>query len=1113
MLAILVGVTAAGWLLSEYYLSRINQQWAVQLAEQRVLFDKQRILQPMLTEIELARALAAEPAILDLAMNEHDPVIRQKAVQIMEQYRHKFSDHSYFAAIGASGHFYFSSDDNPLTSPRPNYTLSSSKASDQWFFAAMTSGRDYQVNVDSNTRLDVSKVWVNVLIKRGTQVLGVIGTGIDINTFIKQTVDVNQTGLYNIFVDGDMAIQLDQDPSRMDYASIGKENSQRAKLDVLFKNPADIVNLRQVMRQLKNSDGKVVTLVVNFKGEDHLLGVAYMPRLNWFDLTLMSNKTLPAFTESAFVPLLFGLLFLLALLAVSIALHYWVLSPIAKLRGAMLEMQQGNYETNPPLVGSGELYDLSLKFKAMVEYVRHANNVLQYKDSQRTQFEQFRSDILERLTGDEPLDDVLKAIVLGVEQLNPKMMCSILLLNADGKHLGNIVAPSLPAFYNEAIEGIEIGIGVGSCGTAAFTAKLVIVDDIASHPYWADYIELAQAAGLNACWSQPILSSSAQVMGTFAIYHSDVHTPLATDILMIEQAARLASIAIQRKQAENELKIAATAFESQTGLIVTNASNIILRVNQAFTKITGYSALEAVGESPRFLHSGRQDEAFYQEMWESVDAKGTWEGEIWNRRKNGEIYPQHLTISTVRNDAAIITNYVATITDITQSKAASDEIKSLAFYDPLTKLPNRRLLLDRLTHASAASVRSKRIGALLFLDLDHFKTLNDSLGHDVGDLLLQQVAARLVSCIRETDTVARIGGDEFVLLLEDLGEHVIAAAARTETVAEKILFALGQPFQLGMHLCYSTPSIGATLFGDQLLSVDELLKQADIAMYEAKNSGRNMLRFFDPKMQETIDSRVFLEYELRNAIEQEQFQLHYQIQVDANGLGLGAEALIRWLHPERGMIFPFHFIPQAEETGLILPIGQWVLDQACAQLKSWEQHELTRHLTLSVNVSAKQLHQPGFVAQVQSSVMRHAINPSLLNLELTESMLLENVDGMITSMKLLQILGIRFELDDFGTGYSSLQYLKKLPLHRVKIDQSFVRDIAIDSSDRALVHTIITMAHSLDLEVIAEGVETEDQRQFLKDNGCNHYQGYLFSKPLPLDQFEAMLGLSELEAL
>lgn len=561
-----------------------------------------------------------------------------------------------------------------------------------------------------------------------------------------------------------------------------------------------------------------------------------------------------------------------------------------------------------------------------------------------------------------------------------------------------------------------------------------------------------------------------------------------------------------RKLAEASSRIAATAFESQEGMLITDANNIIIRVNHAFTRITGYSAEEAVGQTPKLLNSGKQTKAFYSAMWKTINQTGSWQGEVWNRRKNGEIYPQHLTITAVKDEAGIVTNFVATQTDITNSKAALDEIENLAFYDPLTQLPNRRLLLDRLKQALAASKRSGKRGALLFLDLDHFKTINDTLGHDVGDLLLQQVSLRLVTCVRAGDTVARFGGDEFVLLLEDLSKEELIAATQTETIGHKIQAALNQPYSLAAHKHRSTLSVGATLFNGHEVSVEALLKQADIAMYAAKSSGRNALRFFDPKMQEAITARLELEAELHKAIEQQQFQLYYQVQVGHDGQALGAEALIRWQHPERGLITPLNFIPLAEETGLILPIGKWVLDAACAQLKRWEQHELTRYLSLSVNVSAKQFHQADFVAELEALVVRHAINPARLNLELTESMLLQNVSAMIVKMNALRKIGIRFELDDFGTGYSSLQYLKQLPLYQLKIDQSFVRDIATDNSDRTIVRAIISMAHSLDLEVIAEGVEDEEQRQFLKNNGCNYYQGYLFGRPVPTGTFEAMLA-------
>jgi diguanylate cyclase (GGDEF)-like protein/PAS domain S-box-containing protein len=560
-----------------------------------------------------------------------------------------------------------------------------------------------------------------------------------------------------------------------------------------------------------------------------------------------------------------------------------------------------------------------------------------------------------------------------------------------------------------------------------------------------------------------------------------------------------------RKIAENDLRIAATAFEAQEGICVTDANNVILKVNHAFTAITGYSSDEAVGLTPRLLSSGHHGKEFYNNLWESVNNTGHWEGEIYNRRKNGEIYPQHLTITTVKDTSGVIANHVATLTDITMNKAAADEIEHLAFYDSLTHLPNRRLLLDRLNHALAASARNGRQGALLFLDLDHFKTLNDSRGHDVGDLLLQQVAERLTACVREGDTVARFGGDEFLVVLEDLSEQDLEAAAQAETIANKILTSLNQPYLLVKHRYHSTPSIGVTLFNDHQSSIEELLKQADIAMYQAKKAGRNSIRFFNPEMQSSITARVELEAELRKALEQHQFQLHYQIQIDNLGIPLGAEALIRWLHPNRGMISPFHFIPLAEETGLIIAIGQWVLDSACAQLKAWQQNSLTHDLTLSINVSAKQFHQTDFVSQIQSTIKHYGINPKLLKLELTESILLDSVEDTIASMTALGDIGVQFSLDDFGTGYSSLQYLKRLPLHQLKIDQSFVRDITIDSSDRSIVSTIIAMAHSLDLGVIAEGVETNEQWAFLLENGCQRYQGYLFGRPVSIEQFEEAL--------
>jgi diguanylate cyclase (GGDEF)-like protein/PAS domain S-box-containing protein len=581
---------------------------------------------------------------------------------------------------------------------------------------------------------------------------------------------------------------------------------------------------------------------------------------------------------------------------------------------------------------------------------------------------------------------------------------------------------------------------------------------------------------------------------TDVIYNASVYYNAKGEVAGVFAAAR-----------DADLALTATIFESQEGMFITDANAVIRRINKAFTEITNYAAEDAIGQKIELLRSGFHDEAFYTKKWEIINNTGMWVGETMGMRKNRETYPQHLSITAVKDIKGIVTNYVATLTDITKSKAASDEIKNLVFYDTLTHLPNRRMLMAKLKQTLATGSRS---GAVLFLDLDQFKSLNDTLGHDMGDVLLQQVASRLSNCLGDGDTVARLGGDEFVVLLEDLSEQPIEAAAQTETIAEKLLNALNLPYQLGTYEHRSTVSIGATLFSAHETGSDNIIKRADIAMYQAKTDGRNIIRFYDPKMQEIIANRVNMERELRQAIEQQQFQLYYQIQVDSSGHPLGAEALIRWIHPKRNMISPLQFIPLAEETGLILPIGQWVLETACAQLAIWQKNAHHKHLILSLNVSAKQLHQANFVTQVQEAIQHHGVDPTKLKLELTESMLVKDIESIINKMNALSKIGVRFSLDDFGTGYSSLQYLKKLPLSQLKIDQSFVREIVVDESDLTIVSTIIAMAHSLNLEVIAEGVETEGQRQLLMNNDCLQFQGYLFGRPVTIDAFEALLSLS-----
>jgi diguanylate cyclase (GGDEF)-like protein/PAS domain S-box-containing protein len=555
-----------------------------------------------------------------------------------------------------------------------------------------------------------------------------------------------------------------------------------------------------------------------------------------------------------------------------------------------------------------------------------------------------------------------------------------------------------------------------------------------------------------------------------------------------------------RKRDEERLRIAAIAFECQEGLSVTDAQGAILRVNRAFCQITGFNADEVIGKNHRFLSARRHDAEFYRAMWDSIVRTGAWQGEVWNRRKNGECYTEWLTVSAVKNAAGQVTHYVGTHSDISQRKAAEEEIRSLAFYDQLTGLPNRRLLRDRLERAQATSARSGREGAVLFIDLDNFKALNDTHGHDRGDLLLQQVAQRLIWCVREGDTVARQGGDEFVVILEELGQQPLNAAAQAEEVGRKILDSVNGTYVLDGLEYHTGVSIGATLFSNHKQSIEQLLKQADLAMYCVKASGRNGLYFFDPSMQAAVETRSALERELRIALQVGQFLLFYQGQVNLAGQLIGVEALLRWQHPRRGLVLPTEFIPLAEETGLIVPLGHWVLNAACTQLKIWSTQPAMAYVTMTVNVSALEFEQADFVQQVVAVLESTGVDPRNLKMEMTESVVMHDIDAVIGKMNALRARGIRFALDDFGTGYSSLAVLKRLPLDRLKIDQSFVAHILTNSDDAAIATMILAMASSLGMGVIAEGVETQGQRDFLAAAGCQNFQGFLFGHPEPAAQ-------------
>ncbi len=609
---------------------------------------------------------------------------------------------------------------------------------------------------------------------------------------------------------------------------------------------------------------------------------------------------------------------------------------------------------------------------------------------------------------------------------------------------------------------------------------------------------------LTSRMTRPLKQLSAS-MGRAKAGESEVRAELAGPRDIADMAHAFNSMMKVLEEREVALRVAAIAFEIEEGMIVTDPNEVIIRVNRVFTELTGYSAEEAIGKNLSMLKSDRQNSEFYPRMREIMYRDNYWRGEIWNCRKNGEIYPEWLTITAVVGKDGKITNYICAFLDITERKQAEDKIHKLAFYDPLCQLPNRRLLFDRLHQAVTTSARNQTCAGLLFIDLDNFKILNDTRGHDIGDLLLIEVGQRLRACIRESDTLARLGGDEFVVLLEGLSEDRTQAAVQAREVGEKMLNVINQPYMIKEIEHYTTTSIGISLFSNYRQNLDDLLKQSDTAMYAAKKSGRNSLCFFDPAMQEALEARSEIEARMRKALPKQEFRLYYQVQVDSNQLSVGAEALIRWEHPEQGMISPAQFIPVAEETGLILPLGLWVLQTACAQLKQWESNPLTSGLSLAVNVSAKQFRQPGFVMQVSEVIEQNNINPSRLKLELTESTVLENVADTIDKMHALKLMGVRFSMDDFGTGYSSLAYLTQLPLDQLKIDQSFVRNIGTKSTDSTIVQTIIGMANNLGIEVIAEGVETHVQRDFLWGAGCKLYQGYLFGRPVPAEEFTASL--------
>ena len=557
----------------------------------------------------------------------------------------------------------------------------------------------------------------------------------------------------------------------------------------------------------------------------------------------------------------------------------------------------------------------------------------------------------------------------------------------------------------------------------------------------------------------------------------------------------------ERRRIEENTLLAAKVFDNSVeGILVTDATGCIMRVNHAFTLITGYTEVEIVGRTPAVLKSGRHDELFYHSMWERLNSEGKWQGEIWNRRKNGEIYPEWLSINMLRDSAGQVTHFVAIFSDISEKKEAEQRIYHLAYYDGLTELPNRTMFHGRLQQALADAKRNHRIVALLYIDLDRFKNINDTLGHFVGDELLKVAAKRLQNIVRDCDMVARLGGDEFIVMLTDLHHE-----AEIVHLAQKALGTMAQPFLLDSHEVFVTTSIGISLFPHDAITIDDLLKFADTAMYHAKEAGRNNYQFYRAEMNASAFERLVMENSLRRALDREEFMLFYQPKNElASGRIVGVEALLRWRHPDLGTVMPAQFVPVLEETGMVVAVGEWVLRTACRQMVAWREAGHAP-LTVAINLSPRQFGQSNLGQVIDNVLQETGADPQWLELEITEGSLMGDAEASVALLRKLKEKGIRISVDDFGTGYSSLSYLKRFPIDTLKIDQSFVRDVTTNPDDAAIAGTIIAMGHSLNLQVIAEGVETCDQLTFLRTHGCDEVQGYLFSRAVPAEEMSTLL--------
>lgn len=720
---------------------------------------------------------------------------------------------------------------------------------------------------------------------------------------------------------------------------------------------------------------------------------------------------------------------------------------------------------------------------------------------QADQREQVKNQMLDMVARNAPLKDILGFLAQGVETENPEKQCSILLLDETRQCLRNFVAPSLPAGYNDAIENLKIGLNMGSCGTAAYTGKPVFVEDIQTDPSWKDFKALAAQFGLASCWSMPIIVDDHTVAGTLAIYHKTPKKPTQYDIEQLEYLANLARITIERHRTAEELKLSDSIFKNTSeAMLVIDIESKIVAANPAFTKISGYLASEVIGQQPSMFSSPKHSKAFYLAIKKELKTVGSWRGELTGIKKSGEEYINWVSINTIYDDDGQPFRRIVLFSDVTEKKKHEELIWFEANYDALTHLPNRRLFQERLKQEV---IRANRIGTkviLLFLDLDGFKEVNDALGHQGGDQLLIEVARRLKEVVRVTDSISRLGGDEFTITLVDVDDYQVGTK-----VATAILDLLQTPILIDAHTTYITGSIGITVYPDDALDAASLIKNADQAMYAAKKQGRNQYFYYTQEMQVIANKRSEQKRELRNALTNREFEIYFQPIIDyKSGKVTKAEALIRWIHPTLGVISPAEFIPLAEDTGLIHEIGSWVFCECIAQAVKWRE-TIDPEFQISVNLSPVQFKNTAYFDRWFTLLDQIGCDNNCICVEITEGVLLDASESTANQLLRFRQAAIEVAIDDFGTGYSSLAYIKRIDVDYLKIDRAFITNIAIDANDYSLVEAITMMSHKLGLKVVAEGVETKAQLDLLNIIGCDYIQGYLYSRPLPQQAFEGWL--------